>query len=54
MNYTSVMTGGCSILLTGWYFWIRNKGYVGPRAMIEEAERRLAAGEDVVVGDVVK
>ncbi|KAH3911440.1 hypothetical protein HBI56_103990 [Parastagonospora nodorum] len=54
MNYTSVMTGGCTILLTGWYLWIRNKGYVGPRAMIEEAERRLAAGEDVVVSDVVK
>ncbi|OAL01539.1 amino acid transporter [Phaeosphaeriaceae sp. SRC1lsM3a] len=50
MNYTSVMTGGCTILLGGWYLWIRNKGYVGPRALVEDVERRLAAGEDVVVG----
>ncbi|KAF2033068.1 amino acid transporter, partial [Setomelanomma holmii] len=39
MNYTSTMTGGCTILLGCWYAWIRNKGYVGPRTMIEEAER---------------
>jgi choline transport protein len=50
MNYTSVMTGGCTILLGGWYMWIRNTGYVGPRALVEDVERRLARGEDVVVG----
>ena len=50
MNYTSTMTGGCTILLGGWYLWIRNKGYVGPRALVEETEKRLARGEDVVVG----
>jgi hypothetical protein len=48
MNYTSVMTGGCTILLGAWYLWIRNKGYVGPRALIEDAER-LARGDDVIV-----
>ena len=49
MNYTSVMTGGCTILLGGWYLWIRNKGYVGPQAVVEATEKKLAAGEDVVV-----
>jgi choline transport protein len=44
------MTGGCTIFLAGWYLYIRNKGYVGPRALVEEVERRLARGEDVVVG----
>lgn len=51
MNYTSVMAGGCTILLSGWYLYIRNKGYVGPRALVEEAERRLANGESVVAGN---
>lgn len=50
MNYSSAMVGGCTILLGGWYLYIRNKGYVGPRALVEEAERRLAGGEDVAVG----
>jgi choline transport protein len=53
MNYTSAMTGGCTILLAGWYLWIRERGYVGPRALVEEAERRLARGESVVVGDLM-
>ncbi|KAH8728307.1 amino acid/polyamine transporter I [Phaeosphaeriaceae sp. PMI808] len=51
MNYTCVMAGGCTIFLTGWYLYIRNKGYKGPRALVEEAERRLAAGEEVVAGN---
>jgi len=50
MNYTSVMTGGCTILLGVWYLYIRNKGYAGPRALVEETEKELARGEDVVVG----
>jgi choline transport protein len=49
MNYTSVMTGGCTILLAFWYAWIRTKGYVGPRALVEDAERRLASGEEIIV-----
>jgi choline transport protein len=48
MNYTSVMTGGCTILLGGWYMWIRNKGYVGPGALVVDLERRLARGEAVL------
>ncbi|KAL5120446.1 hypothetical protein ACEQ8H_001736 [Pleosporales sp. CAS-2024a] len=52
MNYTSAMTGGCTILLGGWYVWIRNKGYVGPRALVKEAKTRLARGEDIVVSDL--
>jgi choline transport protein len=43
MNYTSVMTGGCTILLGGW-----NKGYVGPGALIVDLEERVARGEAVL------
>ncbi|OAL47227.1 amino acid transporter [Pyrenochaeta sp. DS3sAY3a] len=50
MNYSSAMVGGCTILLGGWYLWIRNSGYVGPRKLVEDAERMLAAGEGVVLG----
>ena len=51
MNYSSAIVGGCTILLSLWYLWIRNRGYVGPGALVEEAERRLAGGESVDVGD---
>lgn len=46
MNYSSAMVGGCTILLAGWYLYIRNKGYVGPRGLIETN----ASGESSVVG----
>lgn len=46
MNYSSAMVGGCTILLGGWYAWIRNRGYVGPRRLIETN----ASGESSVVG----
>lgn len=38
MNYSSAMVGGCTILLGGWYLYIRNKGYVGPRRLVETLE----------------
>lgn len=38
MNYTSALTGGITILLGGWYLWIRNKGYQGPRRLVETLE----------------
>ncbi|KAJ5020818.1 hypothetical protein J3E73DRAFT_376206 [Bipolaris maydis] len=38
MNYTSALTGGVTILLGGWYLWIRNKGYVGPRRLVESLQ----------------
>ncbi|KAJ4366287.1 hypothetical protein N0V83_007923 [Neocucurbitaria cava] len=50
MNYVSALVGGCTILLGGWYLWIRNKGYVGPRGLVEDLERRLSRGESVVGG----
>lgn len=46
MNYSSAMVGGCTILLGGWYAFIRNKGYVGPRRLVETNE----SGESSVVG----
>ncbi|KAF2638194.1 amino acid transporter [Massarina eburnea CBS 473.64] len=30
MNYASLITGGLTILVAAWWFWIRGKGYVGP------------------------
>ncbi|CAE7220057.1 Amino acid transporter [Pyrenophora teres f. teres] len=41
MNYTSALVGGITILLGGWYVWIRNRGYMGPRALVDA----LASGE---------
>lgn len=38
MNYTSALVGGVTILLGGWYVWIRNRGYVGPRALVDALE----------------
>ncbi|KJX96081.1 hypothetical protein TI39_contig839g00003 [Zymoseptoria brevis] len=31
MNWASVMFGGITACLTGWYWWKRKRGYVGPR-----------------------
>lgn len=49
MNYSCLIVGGLSVFVAGWWFWIRNKGYEGPRKMIEEVERRLSVGEEGVV-----
>lgn len=45
MNYSCLIVGGLSIFVAGWWFWIRNGGYVGPKAMIEEVERRLSVAD---------
>ncbi|KAJ7880343.1 amino acid/polyamine transporter I [Mycena olivaceomarginata] len=47
MNYSCLITGGLTIFVGAWWFWIRNKGYVGPQALIErgvqmEAEQHHA------------
>jgi len=44
-NYSSVLAGGLTILLTGWYFWKISHGYVGPIVVQE-------ASDDVLVGAV--
>ncbi|KAF4301678.1 Amino acid/polyamine transporter I [Botryosphaeria dothidea] len=43
MNYSSAITGGLTILMGCWWFWIRKRGYIGPQALIEE-ETQMAAG----------
>ncbi|KAK6438782.1 hypothetical protein LTR95_005010 [Oleoguttula sp. CCFEE 5521] len=45
MNYASVMVGGITVLLTGWYLWKRKHGYAGPRVALD-------ARDDIVVGIV--
>ncbi|KAH9863709.1 hypothetical protein J1614_009641 [Plenodomus biglobosus] len=35
MNYSSVMVGGLTVLLGAWYAFIRTRGYVGPRRLVE-------------------
>ncbi|KAF2119309.1 choline transporter [Lophiotrema nucula] len=45
MNYSCLITGGLTIFAGIWWFVIRNKGYVGPKALIEEVERRMSVGE---------
>ncbi|PSN66589.1 amino acid transporter [Corynespora cassiicola Philippines] len=49
MNYSCVIVGGLTILIAGWYLWIR-KEYVGPKALLGEVERRLSVGQDAVAG----
>jgi choline transport protein len=46
MNYASALVGGITILLGGWYAWIRNRGYVGPRRLVETLEN----GETTIAG----
>jgi choline transport protein len=46
MNYASVLVGGITILLGGWYLYIRNRGYVGPRRLVETLEN----GETTIAG----
>ena len=35
MNYSSLMTGGITILLALLYFWKRTRGYTGPKVALE-------------------
>jgi amino acid transporter len=40
MNYSSLITGGLTIFVGAWWFWIKDKGYVGPGAIILEGTER--------------
>ena len=42
MNYSCVMVGGLTIILTAWYFWKRTRGYVGPRVALEAVNNEVA------------
>jgi hypothetical protein len=50
MNYSSLIVGGLTIFVAGWWFWISPRGYVGPKAMLEEAERRLSVSDGTAHG----
>jgi choline transport protein len=43
MNYSCLMAGGLTIFIALWYFWKRNRGYVGPHVLLE-------ANNDVIKG----
>ncbi|KAF2717998.1 putative choline transport protein [Polychaeton citri CBS 116435] len=43
MNYSCVMTGGITILLSLWYLWKRTRGYKGP-AVLQEAHDDIMEG----------
>lgn len=43
MNYSCVMTGGITLLLTPWYFWKRNRGYIGP-GVVQNARDDIKVG----------
>lgn len=45
MNYSSVMCGGLTILLFGWYLYKRSNGYTGPQVA-------LHARDDILKGRV--
>lgn len=51
MNYSCVIVGGLTAFQAVWYAVIRRRGYQGPRAMLEEVEKRLVGGEAVIAGN---
>ena len=46
MNYSVVMAGGLTIILTAWYFWKRTRGYVGPRVVLEAVDHEVEIRRD--------
>lgn len=34
MNYASLVTGGITIFVTGWWFWKSSRGYTGPQDVV--------------------
>lgn len=48
MNYSSLIVGGLTIFVAGWWFWIRKGGrYEGPGAMLQEVEKMNVADSEV-------
>jgi choline transport protein len=41
MNYSCLITGGLTIFVAIWWFWISKRGYEGPAALVDE-ERRMS------------
>lgn len=40
MNYASLIFGGLTIIVAGWWAWIGSRGYKGPQALIQEVHHR--------------
>ncbi|KAF2839268.1 choline transport protein-like protein [Patellaria atrata CBS 101060] len=43
MNYSCVTTGGFTLLVSIWWMWKRNKGYVGPKVLVREVVRESSS-----------
>jgi choline transport protein len=49
MNYSSVIVGGLTLAVAGWYVVICRRGYVGPGVLVEGIDQRMGWAEDVVI-----
>ena len=52
MNYSCLMVGGLTIILTAWYLWKRTRGYVGPRVVLEAADNEAARGSVSLAAEI--
>ncbi|KAL0264500.1 hypothetical protein SLS55_000450 [Diplodia seriata] len=50
MNYSCLITGGLTIFMGAWWFWIRKRGYIGPQPLVEE-EATMNAGHRVKISN---
>lgn len=51
-NYSSVICGGATILITPWYIWKRHRGYEGPTVLMDAADN-IRTGH-VLTGEALK
>lgn len=52
MNYSSVIVGGLTILMTLWWFWKEKRGYVGPKVLLDSDDDAIRG--KVMIVDVEK
>jgi choline transport protein len=52
MNYTCLTSGGLTLFVGAWWFWKKSRGYVGPKALLEE-EAKLIASTTKISADKV-
>ncbi|KAF2200264.1 amino acid transporter [Delitschia confertaspora ATCC 74209] len=47
MNYSCLISGGLTVLVGGWWGWVRNRGYEGPQALMMDGRggRSVGGGE---------
>ena len=45
MNYSSLIAGGLTLFIAGWWAWVGGRGYVGPTVLMGEERRRSVDAE---------